>query len=406
MGVNVLAELEGLSRRLPERSAPWPIAIADLGIVGHMSSRHGLYINSAFRHHIESLQKADLELERVTREVTQGQMGASALLPALRVGTDCTDAIKIIKSAKALVNSWNEILEKFKDGSKVSQAIYCKSIGGIGASNGWYKSDAMANGFNYPLASSVSYQGFPQPPFDYDTFNNGLGGGGCARFFPRYDTSVGTPYLTSVSCYQFASVGQHYGLLVDQLQGCTSLNPTITTTQSINTSQHLRWQDGKDVFFTGLVTGSAITGGAAATGTFTYTDQDGNAGATSTPIILGGSVSPNELLANYTNFNDRAPYIQLASGDYGARSVEDFIVGGTPASAGVVAFMMYKPILFYTVFLVQGLSGPYWFEKELPLGSLVRPLTDTSSLPYLTVLIKDAVGGSGTIGLTMEILWS
>jgi hypothetical protein len=399
--MNILKDLEVLARQLPERAAPWPFALPGLGQVGHLTRRRGLYINSAVRRQVVALQEADLELERVSREISRGRLGSSDLYPVLKRGTDCVDAIRVIKSAEAFIDSWADILQKTHSG-KFGWAVYARTPSRL-TTNRWCNTDSFSGGTPPPFpAPSVSYPAIPsQPALDVDSFS----GTGSARFFPRRDSTVGTPYLAGLSSVSNVVTSDNpcVCLVVDQLQGMSGVVPTVTTTQDVNTTQNLRWQDGEGVYMALAVTANAASGGGALTGAISYTDQDGN------PAVSQNVDGVIWTLAGQvigSTAGSSPPFVGWADGGYGARSIQSILFTGTPAASGQFDILMYKPIILYGFYTSQGIFTAQQLEKELPLQTLVRPLTDTASLPYLTYFYKDGSGAATPQSLLMDILWS
>lgn len=157
-------------------------------------------------------------------------------------------------------------------------------------------------------------------------------------------SSLGSPYLPNPSSGSyFLASGQwsqtvsHYGELIDVLWWNTSIVVTTTTAQGITTPA---WPS-RDCFGTtngygiqaGIYVQTATTNAGAVTNTtLSYTDQDGNAGATATI----SSFPATAVAGTFVPF-------QLAAGDSGIRSIQSITLG-TSYGAGAIHLIAYRPL--------------------------------------------------------------
>lgn len=144
-----------------------------------------------------------------------------------------------------------------------------------------------ANGANGALCDDTTPGGLP--------FTNPAGG----------DKS----YLAQMA---MAASGHGSILLYDRLWHNQFANATTTSAQPVSHSALTRWTDGKGVE-AWLVAWAAMGSGVGGTITITYTDQDGNSGATGTlqQYVISGVIG-------------RSWQFGLASGDNGIRSIQSY----------------------------------------------------------------------------------
>lgn len=181
-----------------------------------------------------------------------------------------------------------------------------------------------------------------------------------------------------------ATVAIDWAILVDLLVACGNISASIATSQTINSATQTRQHAatlGAGVMATFDVTTALGTG----TGTFSltsYTDQDGNTAQVSDTGTSGASVIAMRLIP--TGGNAAIPFMTLASGDFGVRSVETFAFSAAH-SAGVIALNLVYPLAY-----VPGLAANIYVERD-----------STVQIDGLTELVKD---GSNVIGcLTVYI---
>jgi hypothetical protein len=158
-------------------------------------------------------------------------------------------------------------------------------------------------------------------------------------------------------------------MMLDYLLYYPFIDMDATASQSLdNTIPISRYTDGKGVFAM-LVAQSTYTGGQ--TFIINYTNQDGVSGrvsplaATNTTGFSGNLVNSP---ASGVLANGYGPFIPLASGDRGIRSIESITFSA--ANGGIAALVLVKPI---TNFFVRELVSP--FEREF--------FNDMASLPRI-----------------------
>lgn len=376
--MNIVRELTKLSTSLPPKAPPIPVALSDLGQVGHVSARQGLYINSGVRHHVRNLIADHYRAERAARELTSGRLGAEALLPIIARGSDSRDAIRAIKSLRGAITSWDGVIAargngKYFDfqGTKASQTTVANQWSSFLRTAG--VPGAMTfNNIPGPAALDAATAGAWPLPMAL----------GATDFL--YLTNVGTNHAT----------GTNIVLLADVVQAAGNINANSNTTQLVSTTQNLRWTGGSGLMMTLEITGAL--GATAANVTLSYVNQAGSAGTTAaiamTTSGIAGRLQPVQ----------DGPAIRLATGDYGVRSIATAIFSAA-MGGGTLAALIYKPLL-----LVPTLATTSFVERSTPaqIGG-IKALTEVAqgSKAALGFLVLCSTTATGVQLYMLETVW-
>lgn len=148
-----------------------------------------------------------------------------------------------------------------------------------------------------------------------------------------------------------------WGILVDLLVGCGNISGSSTGSQTINsTAQTRQYGDTLGAGVMGVLEVTTALGTGTGTSTLTsYTDQSGNTGAASGTITSAASTIAQRLVPTS---GAAVPWIPLATGDWGIRSVESFQFSGAH-SAGVLALNLAYPLMY-----VPGLAANLFIERD------------------------------------------
>lgn len=383
--MNILGELRKLSRGLQPKTEPIPLLWPGMGQVGHLSERQGLYINPAFRRHVDATLEEEARINRLAAEVSDGKMSAADILSATRMMSDTQDAVRAIKGARAAILSFNDIIDargngQYYDyfGHKASQTT---------VANQW---SSFARTAGVPGAA---------------TYGNIPGGG---RLTSATTGAVPIPlsiggsdhlYLTNAGIN--VNTGNNIVMYVDILVAAGNIQmgtgTTATTSQAISSTALSRWTSGEAVQMTLEVT----TGGGTATSptvTISYTDQGGTGGNSTGAITLTTSAIAGRLLPIQDG-----PMIRLASGDYGVRSV-DGIIFSAASTAGVLAALLYKPLV-----VLPTLTVNQFVDRSTPaMLSGIKQLTDTvgGEEPFISTFILPSSTSTGWILQWLEFVYS
>lgn len=194
-------------------------------------------------------------------------------------------------------------------------------------------------------------------------------------------TGTNKKYLLTIGFGSSSAID--WGILVDLLVGCGNVLATVNTAQAITSTAQTRQYGttlGAGVMGTLLVT-TAIGTTASNINLSSYTDQDGTTGASGAAEAMTVSCIADRLQPVGNN----SPWLMLASGDYGIRSVETGITLSAAMSAGVMALMLCFPLAY-----VPGLASNLYVERD-----------STTQIDGLTELVQD---GSDIIGCLTWLL--
>lgn len=382
--MDVLGELRKYGHRLPAKAPPVDVWLEGLGTVGHTEHGRGLYLNSLLKPHVEGLIRDNERAEALAKELTGGRVGAKQLLDTYALGSDKRDIIRAIKEMSMAVSSWDAVTNarstgKFWDymGTKVSQTTVANQWSSFFRTNG--------------NPSAGSYSAIPGPAaLDSST----------AGAWPIPITLGVSEDLYLVNFGQNHATGTNITLVVDLLQGAGSISATIVTSQTVNTTALPRWTGGAGV----QMTLEVVTAFGTATGipnvTINYTDQSGNAGSSTGAISIGTT----SLIAGRLFPIAQGAQVNLASGDFGVRSVEQVTFSASSAGAGAAAaLLMYKPLL-----MVPSLATTSFVERSTPaqVGG-IKQLTTVSggSEPCLTFFVLSSTTSTGVQTYLMEMVY-
>ena len=175
--------------------------------------------------------------------------------------------------------------------------------------------------------------------------------------------------------------------------------PTTVTPSTGDTILSSRYTDAEGVMIFGDV--QVALGAGAANLTVTYTDQDGATGTTSSRAMLASAVNA-KLPYVYTG---NGPFLQLASGDRGVKSIQSATLSAGMGVGGTFALCLFKPLL--TVPVIQNTATTHNFGMWEGLNNLDAILLGTTpALSAIWIPAATAVGSiSGMVkGLNLRTL--
>lgn len=175
-------------------------------------------------------------------------------------------------------------------------------------------------------------------------------------------------------------------LVVDLLVAASNILCTSASAQTINSAALTRYTNGVGVLVTHEVT--TTVGGTAQTITLNkYSNQDGTANRTTPSVLMTASAGTQTLAPAALG-----PFMQLADGDYGVRSVEE-ITFSAANSAGILALNLYYPLIF-----LPGLDAGTFAERDFvnQVDALIELVHVGGVLGCLTsYYLCPSTGGSG-----------
>jgi hypothetical protein len=379
--MNILQELQKLSRGLQPRTAPVPLVWPGIGPVGHLSSDHGVYINTAYRNPIASMLRDQAKIDLLAADVSNGRLPAEALLAASKRVSDTTDAVRAIKQMQGAITSFNDVIDARGNGQyfdyfgvKASQTT---------VANNW--SSFLRTAGN---PAAASYSNIP-------------GGGrmtsATTGAVPIPLTIGGSDHLYLTNAATNHVTGSNIHMYVDVLVSAGNILATSATSQNISTTSLSRWTSGEGLAMTLEVT--AALGATAANITISYTDQSGNTANSTGAIALTTSAATGRLVPVQDG-----PMIRLATGDYGVRTIEGCILSASMTGSGVLAALIYKPLV-----VCPTLTLNLWNERSTPAQlSGIKQLTSAvgGELPFVGSFVLTSTTSTGTILQWLEFVYS
>lgn len=183
-------------------------------------------------------------------------------------------------------------------------------------------------------------------------------------------TGTNSKYLLTIGFGSTSAID--WAIFVDLLVGCGNINANTTGNQAITSTAQTRQYGttlGSGVMGTLLVT--TAFGATASNITLSqYTDQDGNTGSAG-----AAEAATTSCIADRTQpVGANSPWLLLASGDWGIRSVETGISFSAAMGAGVCALMLVFPLAY-----VPGLASNIYVERD-----------STTQIDGLTELVQDS----------------
>jgi len=223
-------------------------------------------------------------------------------------------------------------------GGKFTRIDWNKITGAAAYAAGrWYDLSALAG---TPIANAWAGTALAWTACDEST------GNGTQIFGMRHGGAVtpDTKHVLNGSSITAVATGVPAQLmLVDMCGYYPGINMNVATSQTLTGTPSLRYTNGVGVRAALVVV--TTTGATAHNFSMSYTDQDGNTG-NSLPVTVActaSAITPH-ITHSGTAANNYGPFLPLASGDTGIRSVQSVQLSAA-SLAGTAALVLYKPIL-------------------------------------------------------------
>jgi len=179
-------------------------------------------------------------------------------------------------------------------------------------------------------------------------------------------------------------------VLVDLLVACGNINANATGNQAItSTAQTRQYGSTLGAGVMGVLEVTTAFGATPANITMSsYTDQDGNTGATNAAEAATTSCIANRLQPVGVN----SPWLVLASGDFGIRSVETGISFSAAMGAGVCALNLVFPLMY-----IPGLASNLYVERDstTQIDGITELVAASFVIGCLTVFVQTNSTTSG-----------
>jgi len=240
--------------------------------------------------------------------------------------------------------------------------------------------------------------GSPLPNYYFATPLEATVLNGTRGLFHGSDQSPATKWISKLGIVAAtaAMIGQYK--LLDYLLYYSGIDADVTDVQTLDNTVTLpRYTDGAGVQVMAVVVGttSVING----TFTFDYINQDGVAKTSPVQGTAGAVANFGNLYcsAQASNINTLGPFLKLAGGDTGVRSITSvtYIV----PTGGLIALVLVKPLMDT---LTVELNVPY--ETSVCLNKPITPILDGA---YLNLIVRPtAAVTTATIAGYAEFVWS
>lgn len=223
-------------------------------------------------------------------------------------------------------------------GGKFWRNDWNKITGGAAYTAGrWYDMSALAG---TPIANAWAGTALAWTSCT-ETAGNGT------QIFGMYNggnVSTDTKHVLNGSAITAVATGVPAQLMLVDMQGYyPGINMNVATAQTLTGTPTLRYTDGVGIRAYLVVT--ATTGATAHNVAMSYTDQGGTAGNT-LPVTVSctaSAITPH-ITHSGTAANNYGPFLPLASGDFGIRSVQTVTISAA-SGAGTAALVLARPIL-------------------------------------------------------------
>lgn len=370
---------------MASKEPPIPVAFSDIGLVGHLESRRGFYINSAVRRHLFAMLRDEERAIRLVKEVGV-DVKPSDLLAALALGSDRRDAVAMIKSARSALVSWDNFISA-KTNGKSMERFYMRQGGGCLAGR-WHHMavSQTAISANPPLVSG-GYGAIPGLAISSSTSG--------ALSLPMVPAVGESLYLGDVrGTLNYTGSNDAVVMIADLVYG-SNLDAGSLLTQTVNTTNLPRYTGGA-----GLKVAIQFSSASARTATVTYINQSGG-GSSMTGTNIGTANNGFSMLTPDTTATAYSPWFQFQAGDYGVQNISTVTYSATGAPVISDAILIYKPLLMY-----RQLVGFAQFERSLPLQmGYDIPIGDASSKAFISVFADVQTTANISPSMLFEVFW-
>lgn len=201
----------------------------------------------------------------------------------------------------------------------------------------WYDFSSLAG---TPVGNAFPGTALTYVPCDEAT------GNGTQTFGMRHGGNVSPDikHLLNIAAVTAVATGVPGVLMLVDLCGYyPGINMNVATAQTLTGTPTLRYTNGNGVRAFLAVT--ATTGATAHNVSITYTDESGNTGNVPpvTVACTASAIAPH-ITHSGTAGNNYGPFIPLASGDFGMRSVQSLTLSAA-SGAGTAALVLAKPLV-------------------------------------------------------------
>lgn len=289
--------------------------------------------------------------------------------------TSLDNLISSISSGKSLRMDWNKI---------TGAAAY--------AAGRWYDMSALAG---TPIANAWAGTALTWTTCTETTGNGtqifGIQNGG--------NVSTDIKHMINAAAVTAVATGVPCQLMLVDMQGYyPGINMNVATSQTLLGTPTLRYTDGVGVRASLVITSSS--GATAHNLSMSYTNSASTAGRT-LPVTVSctaSAITPH-ITHSGTAANNYGPFLPLASGDVGIKSVQSVQLSAA-SLAGTAALVLYKPLLTIPLTTVS-VTSERDFLNQIPSMPVIK---DGACLTWL-LFTGAAVAASTNFYGHVEAVW-
>lgn len=268
-----------------------------------------------------------------------------------------------------------------------------KITGGAAYAAGrWYEMLSLAG---LPVATA-----FPGTALTWQTCTEATGDGTNAFGIPHGgNVSTLLKHLLNMNAWTTAATGVPATLMLVDVQGYyPGINMNLATAQTLLGSPTLRYANGAGLRM--FLAARATTGATAHNIGYSYTNQAGTAGRVN-PVTVAATASAivPHIVHSGTAANNYGPFLPLASGDTGIRSVQSVTLSAA-SGGGTAALVLARPLAQITL-SVNGLMTEKDLLNQIPS---LPTLIDGACLGFI-LGAGAAVAASTTFSGGIETVW-
>jgi len=257
----------------------------------------------------------------------------------------------------------------------------------------WYDFGAITG---TPVANA-----FPGTALTWVTCNESTGNGTQIFGIPHGGSVVpGTKHLLNASGLTTISTGVPSQLMLVDVQGYyPGINMNLSTAQTLIGSPTLRYTDGVGV--RAYLTITVGTGANAHNVSLSYTNQSGTSGrALPVTVACTASTIAAHITHSGTAANNYGPFLPLASGDSGIRSVQTITISAA-SGTGTAALVLARPIMTLPL-IATSVTSERDFLNQIPS---LPEIKDGACLVWL-YLAGGSTGANTSFYGHLELGWS
>jgi hypothetical protein len=307
-------------------------------------------------------------------------MSAAAFLASCKLGAlGMADALSALPLAVGAITNYDGVINGRANGKGQEATVYLGTLTSVAAT--WHSIIRSATKFP---AGTFAPANIP-------------GGTACNRATTGSlslglisPTGTDKKYLITVGYTSSAQL--QIVILADLLVAAGNISANVATAQTVNTTALTRYTDGNGVLMTMEVT--TALGATASNISTSYTDQAGTSGQTSPTVAMTTSAIIGRLMPI-----EVGPFMRLANGDYGVRSLQTATLSAAMGS-GVLAAYLYRPLHF-----LPGVGANIYVERDstVQIDGLTELVEGSDNeIGFLTAFVLPNAASTGNVTAFMR----